>query len=165
MGGMDTRQVRAFGHDDVDQLLQLMRGLAAFEGYLDDFRVSAADLIEQGLSSKPAFTAWVCQEAGSDELSGMAVTYTIPWTYDLLPTLVMKELFVKPAYRGAGVGALLIQRVIRQAKDMGAPRIRWTVLHDNAAAAAFYQNMGAQHDQQWHNWGIDLAVVGKTSSV
>ncbi len=165
MGRVDARHVRAFGQDDVDQLLQLMRGLAAFEGYLDDFRVSETDLIEQGLSSQPAFTAWVCQEAGSDELSGMAVTYTIPWTYDLLPTLVMKELFVKPAFRGTGVGVMLIQQVIRQAKEMGAPRIRWTVLHDNAAAAAFYQNMGAEHDQQWHNWGIDFAVVGDTTDV
>ncbi len=157
MAATEQRQIRAFEAADVPELLQMMRGLAVFEGYFEEFCVTAEDLVKRGLSAQPDFYAWVCAEPGAQLLSGMAVTYIIPWTYDLKPTLVMKELFVKPEYRGSGVGTLLLQQVIKQAKQLQAPRIKWTVLHDNVTAAHFYRSMGADHDHIWHNWGIELA--------
>ncbi len=41
----------------------------------------------------------------------MAVTYIIPWTYDLKPTVILKELFIHESARGEGIGKALMKRV------------------------------------------------------
>lgn len=152
------KRIRIFTVEDVSDLLQMMRDLADFEGYLDSFCVKDADLIKYGLCDQPLFYAWVCEETDNNTLCGMAVTYVIPWTYDLRPNLVLKELFVKPKFRGLGVGELLMKQVMQQAKQMNASKIKWTVLNDNDAAVIFYQHMGAKPDQKWQNWKIDLTI-------
>jgi len=148
--------VRAFQSADMPQLLKLMRALAEFEGYLDQFKVTETDLRTRGLSEQPDFYAWVATAAGSDRLLGMAVTYCIPWTFDLRPTLVLKELYVDANTRSGGVGKALMNAVIAQARDLGAGQIKWTVLPQNHAAQAFYQSLGAQADRAWENWQLAL---------
>lgn len=68
-GGMT--QVREAAPDDVPQLLALMRGLAAFEDYLDAFAVSQDDLHRYGFGPDRLFTAHVAEISG--RLVGMAV--------------------------------------------------------------------------------------------
>ncbi|HET9396074.1 MAG TPA: hypothetical protein VFO36_08455, partial [Nitrospiraceae bacterium] len=80
---------------DGARLLILMQQLATFEGYGDRFRVTEADLLQRGLCAadlgrQPQFTAIVAQTT-AEELAGYAVVYEIPFTYDLAPTLVLKE--------------------------------------------------------------------------
>ena len=134
--------VRSFDKADVPELIQLMRGLARFEGYIDDFRVAEQDLIEHGLGSQRRFEAFVAQESGAGPLLGMAVVYLIPWTYDLRSTMVLKELFVTDAARGRGLGKALMKHVARRAAEQGCPRLLWTVLHSNNAAVCVLPGVG-----------------------
>jgi GNAT superfamily N-acetyltransferase len=103
-------QVRPFQAADAPQLLELMQDLAAFEGYGGQFAVTARELVVHGLVGA-RFGAFVAAEPGH-RLLGMAVHYRIPWTYDLKPTLVMKELFVAERARGRGVGRALMAAVV-----------------------------------------------------
>ncbi|ANM32182.1 hypothetical protein ABI59_09990 [Acidobacteria bacterium Mor1] len=136
-----------------------MRGLAAFEGYLDEFRVTPADLIEHGLGDTPRFEAYVAQASASSPLAGMAVIYQIPWTYDLRPTLVLKELFVADGARGRGVGKALLRRVASRAAELDCPRVHWTVLENNSAAIRFYRELGARRDTVWQHWLLDAPGI------
>ena len=79
--------------------------LAIFEEYIDTFRVTEANLIAYGLTENPLFGAFVAAEHSSGRLLGMAVHYVVPWTYDMRPDLVLKELFVIKDVRGLGIGA------------------------------------------------------------
>lgn len=159
--------VRAFAVADVPELLELMRGLARFEGYLDRFCVTEATLIEHGLGAQPRFGAFVAELAGAQDwrLAGMAVTYVIPWTFDLRPTLVMKELFVRDEARGQQVGAALLRAVAARAAEIDAPRVIWTVLSENRRAQAFYRSHGAEHDSDWQNWHLDEAAIRRVSAL
>jgi ribosomal protein S18 acetylase RimI-like enzyme len=140
---------------DVPQLLVLMRKLAAFEGYLDRFVVQESDLIERGfLSNRPEFMAWVA--AGPNELQGYALAYSIPFTFDLRPTVVLKELFVDESARGQEFGSELFQAVIRYARSIDARLIRWQVLPDNEAAKRFYRRLGGESDASWESWTLSL---------
>ena len=177
MASTDCWFVRPFIRSDVPALLDLMKALAAFEGYVDSFAVTEQDLIEHGLGAAPRFRALVAvpdnrestqeisgdvSQAGSPrdeihahrqtELGGMAVVYEIPWTYDRRPTLVLKELFVAPYARGNGVGHLLMQQVARMAKSTRANKLIWTVLPDNEPAAYFYRSLGGRIDHDWVPW-------------
>jgi GNAT superfamily N-acetyltransferase len=141
---------------DAPQLLSLMRGLARFEGYDDRFAVTVETLLERGFSADrpPEFTAWVAELDGV--LVGYAVIYVIPYTFDLRPTVVLKELFIDESARGRNFGHGLMNEVIEHARTLNARLIRWQVLPDNAAAKNFYRQHGAAVDADWENWFIEL---------
>lgn len=86
----------------------------------------------------------------------MAVTHVVHWTYDLRPTLVLKELFLESAARGMGVGTEPMAAVRQQAQSIDAARIQWTVLAGNTAAERFYSHLGGAADAQWCNWVMHL---------
>jgi len=148
--------IRPAAAADAPQLLALMRKLAQFEGYADRFAVTADILVERGFSSQrpPEFSAWVAELDGA--LVGYAVIYVIPFTFDLRPTVVLKELFIDEAVRGRRFGHGLMSAVITQARSLGARLIRWQVLPDNDAAKRFYRQHRAEMDGDWENWFIDL---------
>lgn len=141
---------------DAPQLLSLMRGLARFEGYDDRFSVTVDDLLERGFSSdRPAqFTAWVAELDGA--LVGHAVVYVIPFTFDLRPTVVLKELFIDEAARGRSFGHRLMSAVTEHARSLDARMVRWQVLPSNSPAKAFYRQHGADIDADWENWYLEL---------
>ena len=145
--------VRRADRRDATALLALMRGLARFEGYLEQFRVSENDLLERGLGveSRQEFTALVA-ESGSGALLGHAVVYTIPFTFDLRPTLVLKELYVEHTARGLGIGHVLMAAVLAEGKAQGCARLKWDVLPGNLRAQAFYRSLGGAPDTQWQGW-------------
>lgn len=142
--------VRPFDHRDVPKVLALMRGLAVFEGYIDRFAITEQDLIDHGLCDTPRFGVLVAELDG--RVIGIAVHYAIPWTYDLKPTVVLKELFVEDGARSSGAGAALIAALKRHAAAIGAPRINWTVLAGNEPAKRFYRRQGGSPDEIWEPW-------------
>jgi GNAT superfamily N-acetyltransferase len=141
---------------DAPELLSLMRGLAQFEGYDDRFAVTVNALLERGFSPEraPEFIAWVAEVDG--KLLGYAVIYVIAFTFDLRPTLVLKELFVDQAARGRNLGHGLMQAVIEHGRSMNARLIRWQVLPSNEPAKGFYRQHAARVDVDWENWFIEL---------
>lgn len=141
---------------DAQQLLSLMQGLARFEGYADRFAVTVQALLERGFQADrpPEFTAWVAELEGA--LVGYAVIYVIPYTFDLRPTVVLKELFIDERARGRNFGHGLMEAVMEHACTLNARMVRWQVLHDNVAAKNFYRQHGAAVDADWENWFIDL---------
>jgi GNAT superfamily N-acetyltransferase len=147
-------QVRPFQAADVPQLLELMQDLADFEGYGEQFAVTARDLIAHGLKGA-RFGVFVAADARC-RLLGMAVHYRIPWTFDLKPTLVLKELFVAESARGSGVGRALMAAVVGEARRIGAPRLKWTVMPANAAARQFYSAQGGRAEAEWEPWILEL---------
>ena len=147
-------RVRPAERGDVDRLLELMRGLARFEEYIDDFAVTRGSVLEHGFGDERLFTAFVAEQG--EDLVGMAVVYTIPWTYTLRPKVVLKELFVEEAARNAGAGKALMAAVVSHARSIGAAELIWTVMDGNRAAEGFYRSLGASPDHKWHNWSLNL---------
>lgn len=150
----DAFIVRDFAASDAPQLLALMRDLARFEDYLDDFAVTEADLLKHGLGKNALFHAFVAVQDA--RLIGMAVTYVIPWTYTRRPRVVLKELFVASDERATGVGKALMAAVSQKARAMNAEHVAWTVMAGNHEAARFYEMRGGRPDQKWENWRLDL---------
>lgn len=147
--------VRPFRREDVPQLFQLMRQLAIFEDYIDEFAVTEDAIVESGLCPQPRFGALVADD-DAGRLLGMAIHYVIPWTFDLRPTLVLKELFVVEDARGLGVGGGLMAALVAEGIRIGASRVNWTVMADNHAAMAFYDRLGGRPDPKWQPWSLHL---------
>ena len=142
---------------DARALWQLMHELAVFEGYAAQFKVTERDVLERGLGPPATrqFSAIVA-ESPAGELAGYAVIYAIPFTYDLRPTLVLKELFVVEGRRSAGAGTALMAAVLSHARATGCGRLRWQVLPANRRAQAFYRGFGGAPDCQWDSWILEV---------
>ena len=54
----------------------------------------------------------------------------------------MKRLYVRPAFRGAGVGCLLVQRIIEEGRRAGYQRMRLDTLPSMEAAIDLYRQFG-----------------------
>lgn len=142
---------------DVPQLLTLMRALAAFEDYLADFAV-AEDALHQRAFGPAAQCRIFVAEAGG-ELRGYAVALLIPFTYDLRPTVRLKELYVAPPWRSRDLGRRLLAALAQWALKHGASRLHWDVLAGNDRAQTFYQRLGGQPVRKWIAYEMDAAAL------
>jgi GNAT superfamily N-acetyltransferase len=158
-------EIRKAIEDDVPNLLPLMRQLAEFEKYANDFAVTDELLREQGFHrSPPDFHCLIAEEAG--ELVGFLVYYFVPFTYRAKPNLIIKELYIEESHRNRGVGKRLMKTVARQAEEVGCGMIKWWVAKWNQRGIKFYQRLGARIDHDWHEFQMsekafrDLAASG-----
>jgi GNAT superfamily N-acetyltransferase len=58
--------------------------------------------------------------------------------------------------RGKGIGRLLFERLISEAKERGFKRITWQVLEWNEPAINFYRKFQANFDPEWVNCSIEV---------
>lgn len=80
-------------------------------------------------------------------LAGMAA-YSFLWpAAGVTRSMYLKELHVREASRGRGIGTLLIRRLAQIACEHGCSRLEWTADADNAAATTFYERLGVPQDR------------------
>lgn len=149
--------VREFREGDAADVLDLMTGLAEFENYREEFAVTVSDLVRRGIGKERQFVCFVAEDS-QHGLVGMAVCYSLPFTYDLSPELVLKELFVKPDFRSQGLGQALMEVVASFARTAGCKRVKFLVLPDNVRARRFYSELGASQDTKWENWILPVQI-------
>ena len=160
---MTTPLVRKAVEADIANLLPLMRELAEFEKYADNFVVTEEILREQGFRrSPPDFNCLVVEE--SRELIGMLVYYFVPFTYRAKPNLIIKELYVAEKFRGKGVGELLMKAVAVEAANANCGQIKWWVAKWNERGAHFYERLGAKIDPDWHEFQMSEEAFRKLAA-
>lgn len=158
-------EIRKAIEEDVPNLLPLMRQLAEFEKYANDFAVTDELLREQGFHrSPPDFHCLIAEEAS--ELVGFLVYYFVPFTYRAKPNLIIKELYTEESHRSRGVGKRLMKAVARQAEEVDCGMIKWSVAKWNQRGIKFYERLSARIDHDWHEFQMsdkafrDLAASG-----
>lgn len=150
-----TLQIRSFEEKDVSVLLNMMRELARFEKYIEEFKVTE-HFLKKELAKVPASTFEIYVAEKDSELLGYAAFYPIDFTYTLSPTYVLKELYVRTEYRGQQIGQNLFHKFKEIAQQRKAARLQWSVMPSNENAKQFYKGLGGQNDMRWENWNINI---------
>ncbi len=82
-------------------------------------------------------------------LVGMALWFLNASTWTGQHGIYLEDLYVRPAFRGQGVGQVLMSELARICVDRGYSRLEWWVLDWNAAALGFYERLGARPMDEW----------------
>jgi GNAT superfamily N-acetyltransferase len=135
-----TVTIRKIQESDYLVLISLFKEFALFEKLPEKMTNS----VEQMLREKEYLTGFVAVN-DADEILGYA-TYFFGYYTWIGKSLYMDDLYVRPNFRGAGVGTQLIKEVIAFAKAANCKKLRWQVSEWNQPAIDFYKSLGANVD-------------------
>ncbi|MGA3007674.1 MAG: GNAT family N-acetyltransferase [Opitutaceae bacterium] len=136
--------------EDLPLVLQLVRDLAAFEKLTPEVQATEEKLRTALFPTEGrAVAECVLAFADGRTPAGFAVYFTNYSTFLAQPGLYLEDLFVRPEYRGHGIGKALLLHVARLANQRGCGRMEWAVLDWNETAKAFYERLGATVLPEW----------------
>lgn len=159
--------IRRAERKDCPRLLELVHELADYEKAPNEVTVSLQHFEESGFGEKPVWWAFVASpnpskageevspnpSKGGEEIIGFALYYVRYSTWKG-QRMYLEDIIVTEAWRCKGVGSLLFNRLIQEAKEKGFSGIAWQVLKWNEPAINFYKKYNASFDDEWVNCSI-----------
>ena len=140
-------QLRPATVDDVGEILSLIRELADYEKLLHEVDATEADLRRDLFSETPRAHCDIAMCNG--EVAGLAFWFYNYSTFLGRAGIYLEDLFVRPAFRGNGLGRALIAHLAQRCVDQDLSRLQWSVLDWNAPSIAFYESLGADVMREW----------------
>jgi GNAT superfamily N-acetyltransferase len=149
--------IRKAVKSDCGRMMELVRELAIFEKAPDEVTVSMAHFIDKGFGKNPVWQALVAVESenGSKKIVGISLYYMRYSTWKGT-MLYLEDLIVTEAYRGKGIGKLLFDKTVEEARALGVSGMMWQVLDWNQPAIDFYKKYGADISDEWLNCSLKL---------
>jgi len=145
--------IRRAEDKDCKQLMDLIQELADYERAPNEVTITLAHFKESGFGENPVWWAFVAEI--DETLIGFALYY-IRFSTWKGKRMYLEDLLVSKEYRRKGVGKLLMDVLIQEAKNKNLHGISWQVLEWNKPAIQFYKNYNASYDEQWWNVSITL---------
>jgi GNAT superfamily N-acetyltransferase len=146
-------KVRKAASEDCLRLLELVQELAVYERAPDEVTVTLEHFIESGFGDKPVWWAFVAEEDGV--INGFALYYVRYSTWKG-QRMYLEDIIVTESARGRGIGSLLMEALIEEARTRNFKGITWQVLHWNEPALNFYRKYNVRFDNEWVNGILDL---------
>lgn len=144
---------------DVPIILAFIRELAEYEKLLHEVEATEALLAEGLFGARPYAEALIgCVD---DEPAGFALFFPSFSTFLSKPGIYLEDLYVRPQFRGRGLGKRLLTAVAAIAAERGCGRYEWSVLDWNAPSIRFYEALGAVMHADWRRMRVEGAAVGR----
>ncbi len=139
--------IRPASIDDVPLIRALIAELAEYERLADAAVATDDDLRAQLFGAQPAAEVLIGEVDG--QAAGFALFFHNFSTFLGKRGLYLEDLFVRPAFRGTGLGKHLMAALARIAVQRDCGRFEWSVLDWNAPAIGFYRRIGAVGMHEW----------------
>ncbi|TRM63564.1 acyl-CoA N-acyltransferase [Schizophyllum amplum] len=153
--------IRTAEPKDIDVILQMIIELAVYEKEPDAVKATP-ELLQKNLFEDKyanAILAFSGDIPGEGQPMGLALYFFNFSTWTGRPGLYLEDLYVKPEYRGSGLGKALFGRLGAIAQEKGCPRLDWSVLKWNQPSIDFYEK--ALHAKPMSEWlGMRLEEEG-----
>ena len=139
--------LRLASRDDVPLILALIRELAEYEREPDAVQTDEAMLAANLFGDAPGAEVVIADVDGRP--AGFALFFHNFSTWLGRRGLYLEDLFVRPEYRGRGVGQVLMAYLAKLAVERDCGRFEWSVLDWNTPAIDFYRRLGAAGMDEW----------------
>ena len=147
-------RLRAAVSADVEVIFGLIAELADYER-LSHQMVGSPEDLRRHLFGEPCFAQALLAEWDSTPVA-YALYFFNYSTFRCRPGLYLEDLYVRPAFRGRGIGLALLEAVQQRALQIGCARLEWAVLDWNQTAIDFYRRFGARPNEGWTLYRKDL---------
>lgn len=151
--------IRPATPDDVALVLQFIRDLAEYEKLLDEVRATETSLRECLFGVRPVAEALIGECDG--KAAGFALFFHNFSTFVGRPGIYVEDIFVRPAFRGRGLGKAFFLYLAELARRRDCGRMEWAVLDWNEPAIAFYRRLGARAMDEWKVFRLDREAIGR----
>jgi GNAT superfamily N-acetyltransferase len=154
---LDSIRIRPAVPADTSSVVGLIRELADFERLSHLVRITPEALAQELFGASPVIECVVAAPARdaagnadvAEPLVAFALFFTTFSTFLGQRGLWLEDLYVRPDWRGRGVGEALLRHGARRAVEHGLGRYEWSVLDWNESAIGFYQRLGATVMPDW----------------
>jgi GNAT superfamily N-acetyltransferase len=144
--------IRTAKKEDVLLILEFVKGIAEFENLSQLVTATEESLMESMFGKIPYAEVFFAELDGI--IAGFTVVFHNFSTFVGKQGLYIEDIFVKPEFRGKGIGKALFLHCIKLAKERNCGRIEWAVLDWNPARD-FYEHFGASIVDGWHIYRMD----------
>ena len=121
--------------------------LAEYEKLSHDVTASEADIARSLFCENPRVFCDIAEWNG--EAAGFALWFYNFSTFRGAHGIYLEDLFVRPHFRGHGLGKALLKNLAQRAVREDCARVEWAVLDWNAPSIAFYRSLGAMPMDEW----------------
>ena len=143
---MENISYRFAQKNDVPVILQFIKELAEYENMLDDVVADEALLKEWIFEKKKAEVIFALI---NDEPAGFALFFHNFSTFLGRAGIYLEDLYVKPEYRGKGLGKGLLKQLAKIAVQRDCGRLEWSCLDWNKPGIDFYLSLEAEPMNEW----------------
>ena len=139
--------IRPATRQDAAQVFAFIRDLAEYEKLPNDVIATPEDIERALFAPQPRVFCDIAEWDGKP--AGFALWFYNFSTFRGRHGIYLEDLFVKPAFRGHGIGKALLVGLAQRAVREGCARVEWSVLDWNEPSINFYKSLGAVPMDEW----------------
>ena len=132
---------------DLAAIYGLIHELAEYEKAPQEVVATLADIEQTLFGANPTAFCHVAESDGA--VVGIAIWFLNYSTWLGQPGIYLEDLYVKPQYRGQGLGLALMKELAQICVTRGYQRFQWWVLDWNTPSIDFYTSIGAKAMDEW----------------
>jgi GNAT superfamily N-acetyltransferase len=151
--------IRRAAPDDAALIAALIRELAAYERLAHEVEADETAVAAALFGPAPRVFCEIAERDG--EAAGFALWFYSFSTFRGRHGIYLEDLFVRPTFRGRGIGKSLLQNLARRCAAEKLARLEWAVLDWNEPALAFYRAVGAVAQDGWTVHRLDREALAE----
>jgi GNAT superfamily N-acetyltransferase len=136
---------------DIPLIRALIQELADYEREPHSVQITEQQLLDDGFGKQRYYECFIAEQNGAP--AGFVLFFPIYSTWRGR-SLHLEDLFVRPQFRGHGIGKALLQQVAAIAIERGCTRLQWDVLDWNTSAIDFYRSLDAVMLDDWRRMRV-----------
>ncbi len=145
--------IRTATPEDVAEIVAMVHELAAYEREPQSCLLTETQLAEALFGPAPALFGHIAHV--DDAAAGCALWFRNFSTWRGVHGVYLEDLFVRPQFRGHGLGRALLARLAAECVEQGYGRLEWSVLNWNEPSIGFYRTLGAVSMDEWTTFRLD----------